>query len=372
MAGPSKRAATPPDALDAFERELAEAEPLDRLMVVRGDEEYFARRAQEVVTNRAKALDYEILVRDGTDPDAKLDDVLGELATPPMFAPRQLFVLRNWDANMRTQGKNVPPLVAALLAFCARDQPDRAVLVRATSMRADHKIAKTATKNLAVRKLYDSPPPWKPDPMASELVQWVRRRARELEVDVAPRDALYIAAATGNDLGAIDAQLERVRTGTGLLRDSVAWQATGTPWDVADKLVTDDAANGIDAVVALFQGGMTGKDGSRVLDPTALSTMLLSSLSKTVRQGLAIAEARAAGETAERAFDLGGATGRALDAWRPRMNARKHPAQWQRMFDAVSELERASRATGAGVGVDHFVALALRWERQRGSAVQAR
>lgn len=355
----AKRAPAPPEALDAFERAFAESDPLPRCTVVRGDEAYFARRAHGIVVARAKALDYETIVRDGDDPDARLEDLLGELATPPMFAPRQLFVLRGWDGELRTQGKKVPPLVSGLLSFVERNEPERAVCVVAANMRADHRIAKAAQVSLAVRKLYDGPPPWKPDPMASELVQWVRRRAKELGVEVAPRDALFVAAATGNDLGAIDAQLERVKSGEGVLRESVAWQAVGTPWDVADQLIGPDTGRALSAVTTLFQGGMIGKDGKRVVDPAALSAMLVGSLSKTARQGLAIAEAAAAGEPADRALELGGAKGMAAETWRARMRAHSRPATWRRMLDDVCDVERAARAGGAGL--DHFVALCLRW-----------
>lgn len=357
MAG--KRAPAPPEALEAFERTLTEGELLPRCTVVRGEEAYFARRAQSALTERAKSLDYEVIVRDGEDPDARLDDVLGEMATPPMFAPRQLFVLRGWNEKLRTQGKKVPPLVSALLAFVERPEPERAVCVVASSMRADHRVAKAAQLSLAVRKLYDSPPPWKPDPMASELVQWVRRRAKELGVDLAPRDALYVAAATGNDLGAIDAQLERVKSGEGSLTESVSWQATATPWDVADHLVGGDPASALASVSTLFDGGMIGKDGKRVVEPAALSAMLVNSLSKATRTGLVIAEAAAAGESAERALELGGAKGPSADSWRTRMRARPRPQQWRRMFEEVTAIERASR--GGHVGAEHFVALCLRW-----------
>jgi len=357
MAG--KRAPAPPEALDAFERAVAEGELLPRCAVVRGDEAYFARRAQSALVARAKELDYEVIVRDGEDPDARFEDMLGELATPPMFAPRQLFVLRGWNEKLRTQGKKVPPLVNALLAFVARPEPERAVCVVASSMRADHKIAKAASVSIAVRKLYDSPPPWKPDPMASELVLWVRRRAKELGVELAPRDALYVAAATGNDLGAIDAQLERVKSGEGVLADSVAWQATATPWDVADRFVGDSPTKALASVATLFDGGMIGKDGKRIVDPAALSAMLVNSLSKATRTGLVIAEAAAAGESAERALELGGAKGPAADTWRTRMRARPRPHQWRRMFEEVTDIERASR--GGSVGAEHFVALCLRW-----------
>ena len=52
------------------------------------------------------------------------------------------------------------------------------------------------------RKLWDSPPPWDPDPRKSELALWVRARSGDLGVCLTPDDAAYVAAATGNDLAA--------------------------------------------------------------------------------------------------------------------------------------------------------------------------
>jgi len=357
----SSRAPAPPEQIDALAQELARASLLERAVVVRGDEEYFARRVYELVTTRARELGYEVLVRDGSDGSTSASDLLGELSTPPMFEPRQLFVVRGFDAELRSEGKEPPALVKGLLAFLARNEPERALLLRAESMRADHRLAKAATRPIALRRLYDSPPPWKPDPHATELVQWVRRRAKELGLSLDPRGALYVAAATGSDLGAIDAQLERVRiAGPQALREVVEWQATSAPWEVADQFFGGDAARTLAAVVGLFANGMVDKDGRRQTDPDTLAAILVPALVRTARAGLAAAEARASGASEERALEAAGASGpRALDTWRARLAARPLPVQWQALFDDATELERTARR--GGLVVDHFVGLALRW-----------
>jgi len=363
----SKSAAPlPPEQIDALAKDLAAAPLLERAIVVRGDEEYFARRVHELVTTRAKALDYEVLVRDGADGSTSVAEVLGDLATVPMFAPRQLFVVRGFDAELKNEGKQPPPLVKGLLAFLERAEPERALLLRSDSMRADHRLAKAATRVVSVRRLYDSPPPWKPDPMATELVGWVRRRAKELGLALEPRAALYVAAATGSDLGAIDEQLERLSiAGTDALREVVTWQSTSTPWETAETFFGGDAGRATAAVVQLFANGMIDKDGRRVTDPDTLANILVPQLVRTARQGLAIADARANGATEDAALEAAGVTGRGADAWRARFAVRATPQQWQRMFDDVSALERQTRS-GSNMSVDHFVVLALRWRAPRG------
>jgi DNA polymerase III delta subunit len=364
-AGKSAQAA-PPEQIDALARDVAAAPLLERAIVVRGDEEYFARRVHEIVTARAKALDYEVLVRDGADGSTSVAEVLGDLATAPMFAPRQLFVVRGFDQELKNEGKQPPPLVKGLLAFLERAESERALLLRSDSMRADHRIAKAATRVVSVRRLYDSPPPWKPDPMATELVGWVRRRAKELGLALEPRAVLYVAAATGSDLGAIDEQLERLAVaGPDALREVVAWQSTTTPWETAETFFGGEPARAIAAVVQLFANGMVDKDGRRVNESDTLAIMTIGQLVRTARQGLAIADARAAGASEDAALEAAGVSGRAGDAWRARLAVRAAPHEWARLFEDASELERQTRRVG-GASVDHFVALALRWRASKG------
>ncbi|MEZ5977968.1 MAG: hypothetical protein R3F34_07110 [Planctomycetota bacterium] len=366
-----KKSAGPIEQVDALLAEVPGWTLVPRSIVVRGDEEYFSRRVQDAVASRARELDYEVLVRDAGDGRDVVSDVATELATPPMFAPRQLFVLRGFDAQLRATARDQAPLAASVAAFLDRSEPERAVLLVAPSLRADNGIVKRADRVVAVRKLYDSPPPWNPDPMRTELATWLVRRSRELGVRLDPRSVLYVAAATGNDLGALDAQLERIRAmGPGDVRAAANWQAGASPFDAADHLVAGDLPRALADLTGLFAAGMKQKDGSRLVDAAGLSAILLSQLGRTVRQGLAIAEAHEAGESPEHALEAAGVTGNAVGPWRTRMNARPRSREWRRMLDDVGALEIDARSTGVDVGVEHFTALAIRW-RARGVGVRS-
>ncbi|MBZ0267620.1 hypothetical protein K8I85_05655, partial [bacterium] len=99
---------------------------------------------------------------------------------------------------------------------------------------------------LTLRKLWDTPPPWSPDPRKVELALWVGTRSRELGMRLSPDDCAYLAAATGNDLAAIDTQLEKIRQGgSAKLREIV------TRRGVATAIVAPDGAGKSTVIASL-------------------------------------------------------------------------------------------------------------------------
>ncbi|MDP6538391.1 MAG: hypothetical protein QF410_02485, partial [Planctomycetota bacterium] len=215
---------------------------------------------------------------------------------------------------------------------------------------------------LSCRKLWDTPPPWSPDPRKVELVQWILTRAREEGLRLAPDDAVYLAAATGNDLAALDAQLEKLRLGgEGALRELVGWQAGATPWRVAEDLVAGDSARALAGVEAFFASGMPPRGGGRrELNPVALAAILLAQVRALVRRSFTVAHAVAGGERFEDAARSAGVTQQAAVAGlRARLEART-PAEWETIGEDVAALERRSR-TAVGVDANDFVRAALAW-----------
>lgn len=358
-----KREQPPWVQLKAWERSAAGTDPLARLWLCRGDEPFFVRRAHAALAEGAKRRDAELSVHDGADPDFQLSVLLGDLATPSMFAARQVFVVRSVDGALRKSGKNQPPLVAAIESFLQRDDPDRALCLFAGTLRADHRVAKLAAEsgapNLNSRRLWDSPPPWKPDPMQAELVQWLLVHAKDRKIPLRPEDALELTRRVGNDPGGLDDELSALARGGGGGRP--AFRAAGSPFAVADALLSGATAKALVGIEGLYKGGMSGRDGERVLDPGAIGALLVRSVAGGVRMSLTAASALRSGLAPDEAAALAGASGaRAKPALLERLRSAPEPELWARRLEQVAALERRLKSAG-GLGPGDWSQLALSW-----------
>ena len=205
------------------------------------------------------------------------------------------------------------------------------------------------------RRLWDSPPPWKPDPREAELVQWLVRYSRTRGFPLAPDQAVYLVAATGNDLGALDAQLERAAVSGEKLERAVVWDPGGTPWALAELLVDGQVQRAVAGLESLFNGGFSGSDGRRESTPEALVAMLGPAVSGKARETLAAARGRQPSGAGPK--PKGGA--RAAEAIAARARGRS-AEQWQDMVEDAANMERRARS-GPAVGASDWCAFALRW-----------
>ena len=201
------------------------------------------------------------------------------------------------------------------------------------------------------RRLWDTPPPWRPDPLGAELVQWVLQRAPELGLRLTGEQAVYVAAATGNDLAAIDDQLETLKSGGGRdLKTLVTWTTGGSPWSVADLLLAGELPRALAGLEVLFRGGFQEKSGKRLLEPAGLAILLLGALTRGASAALA-----------ERTTPGSGGNSPGEKAARARAELRP-AADWHAWIEQCAALERRMKS-GGSVGLDDFAALALKWSR---------
>lgn len=365
MAAARRREPDPPTQLRGLAAAI-ERDGCPVAVLLRGEERYFRERGIELCIRAATAADLEVCRHDGDDPEFDLTRLMNDLSATPMFASACCVVVRNAGGLLKKVNGDDAPLTRAGKALLAR--ADGSVLViDARSLRADHALAKAITAAggtlLACRRLWDTPPPWSPDPRKVELVQWIMGRAREAGLRLAADDALYLAAATGNDLSALDAQFEKLRhTGRKALRDVVGWQSGGTPWRVAEDLLAGDAARALAGVHAFFESGMPSKAGGRrELNPVALSAILLAQVRVLARRSLSVARALAAGEAFDDAARSAGVTQpQAVAALKERVRARS-AAEWLAIAEDVAAMERRAR-TGAGVDATDYARAALSWK----------
>lgn len=361
-----RKESTPLAQLAEFESELASSEGLPRCTVLRGPEMWFHDRAIRGIVDRARAMGMDVNQHDPTDPDYDGRGLFADLRGGSLFAGAILVVVRNAGELLKKSGSRDSDLVDLLKAYLTKTDPAGAVVIQANSLRADHALVKATSKaggaSLNFRKLYDSPAPWAPDPRKVELVLWIRERAKERDLKLRSEDAVYLASAVGNDLSSLESELGKLAvTGMDNLQNSVGWHAGGTPWDVADKVLEGKSQAAVAAVESLFSKGFQGKDSKRVLEPAALVTMLNSSLLKTVRQGVAVAEARKAGMAQTQAASMAGIAGS------PKMvssalgrAASRTGREWSLMLDDLVSLDRRMK-TGGAVDANDYVLFALKW-----------
>jgi DNA polymerase III delta subunit len=357
----------PPTQLRGLKRTLEQGLP--RGVLLRGEEGYFRSRGLDLALESARAAELEVCRHDLADPEFSLAALLDDLGGSPMFAAARCVVVRNADATVRRksllakEGRKDSPLTTSLVGFLAGKR-EGCVIVDARSLRADHAVAKAVKAAggpvLSCRRLWDSPPPWDPDPRKSELAQWTGQRAAELGLRLSVDEATYVALATGNDLAAIDTQLEKVRRGgREKLRELVGWDSGGSPWKAADEVLGGHLARSLAALEALFRAGFhSDRDGRTEVDPRALTAMVLGSMRGKARQALVVARASGDGAPPSAALAAAGVKGEAAGKALAALAARRDARAWERVYGDVLDLERRSR-TGAAVGVDDLFRLAL-------------
>ncbi|HED66995.1 MAG TPA: hypothetical protein ENJ09_15745 [Planctomycetes bacterium] len=376
MAQRRKAKADPVDLLREVEARFSNG-ALPRGIILRGDERYFRERARDILVKRANELGYEVCMHHAErgNPDFQLSHLTGDLSGGGLFAGQRLVVVHDGAEYLAKVGGKPSQLTQAIEAFLAAPDDPGTLVLSIPSLRADHAVSKAVVASggpiLDLRKLYDSPSPWNPDPRQVELVRWLLGRARELGVKLRPDQAVYVCAATGNDLFALEDQLTRLRgAAPDELARIVGWNASIQPWTVAESLVAGDARKALAGIETLFRGGFQDKSGRRVVDTTALSTMLVASVARGVRRSLAIAEEIARGTDEVEAARVAGAAGRAAGEAIARAKSRP-PRRWQAMLDEAAELERRAKSS-VGLGPDDFALLSVRWARPPSGAATSR
>ena len=365
----TKRKARDPHPEEELRR-LAQAlqEGLPPAVILKGEERYFIDRAVKGLVAAAREAGHEICRHDAKDPEFQIARLLDDVAGGALFASARCVVLLNAADLLKKTGKGCSP--AFLKAAAGRLAAGGAdlLVIHAPSVRADNVLAKAAMKAgglmLSCRKLWDSPPPWDPDPRKAELVQWLVSRARARKIALTADQAAYVAAATGNDLAGLDEQLSRVAVGGGDLKDLVSWDVGGSPYKLADDMLVGDARRAVSGIESLFTGGFAGKDGRKTLDRGGLVTMLCNALSSKVRESVAAADALAGGADGREAAAVAGVRGApATQQVFLERAQRRSPAQWRACLEQVAGLERRSRS-GAVVDAADFCGLALAWRLQ--------
>ncbi len=374
----TKRQAAPPQQLAELARSIKGGLP--RLIVLRGEERWFVEEALKLITAKAQADGLELSRHDASDPEFKGALLMDDLVASPLFATERLVIARNVEDLLKKSGKESSALTRAVSAAAQDKNRGGSVVVTCRKLRADHALCKLAKELkgpvLELRKLWDSPPPWRAgDPTEAETVQWLLSRAKGRKLDLSPRDAVYICAAVGNDLFALETALEKLRHGGGkAVRELIGWDSSAAPWGAADKLLDGQLGPSLAAVEALYRGGMNDeRTGRRNVDPRALSAILGATLRNRLRELARGARALEQGANKAEAVRLAGVKGAptTVEAFGVRLSKRS-AADWEGMLADFLDMEARSRSGGGAVlDADALFAFALRWRIEAPSFVRA-
>jgi len=261
-----------------------------------GDEAFLKRDlAERMARAFAGALVRYRAGKGGQDADPR--EILDEVRTPGLFVARKLVVVSEAEEFARE-------FAEALLALLDEsDLPGRLILDLG-SLDGRTKLASALKKRNALilcRKPFDRPPPWRSDlpPWQNDLADWIVFRAKEKGLAIGARDAHLLATLAGTQLGALDEELEKLRTLLGERREvrtsdveALAPDASrDSVFDLADSILAGDAREALDQIDRLCRNGYLPAQGSPIYDPGTIALMAVAALAgryRTVRRAHAI------------------------------------------------------------------------------------
>lgn len=334
--------------------------------VLKCEEPWFGVRALSLLIGKARAAGLEVCRHDAGEGGFRAASLFDDLCGNAMFDSARCIVVERPDELLRKQGAEDAPLTRHARAFL---EARRGTLVLvAGGLRADHALVKAVRKSggelYAFRALWDSPPPWNPDPTQSELVGWISARATELGLRLSRDAALWLSKAKGNDLSALDGELANLVQAGPQAVAALSSEAAGSPRKLADLLADGDRGGALLEIERLWQGGFDkGRGAGRETSGAAILAVLFGSLRGNLRQALMGSAALAAGADPAAAADAAG-----VPTW-PKARAgfaarvrRQSAARWLEMQREAQVLERRSRGA-AVVDANDLAAFALRWGR---------
>ena len=252
---------------DALRRSLKQGGTPDPVYYFHGDEDVLkdeAVRALVELVVDPSARDFNLDRRSAADLDPGAFHSL--VNTPPMLAPRRVVVLRGLEDLKKTSKAR-----QEVLRYLARPSPTTLlVLVQGAGTPPDPELARGAT-TVAVEPL----PP-------ARVLKWMAHQARQLRLRLEPDAAELLAAAVGNDLGALAQELGKLSAlaiGRSATRDDVAAlvgvRQGETLQDFVDAALERRAAAAARLVEpVLEQAGMTGVRMVTALGTAVLGTAL--------------------------------------------------------------------------------------------------
>ncbi|MHC4823791.1 MAG: DNA polymerase III subunit delta [Planctomycetota bacterium] len=283
----------------------------------------------------------DMLDLDGSSPDFQPEVVDSFLNSKSLFASRQALILGRAAKALNRW----PRLADAILnAATSSDGPEWMIVQAAGStakaMKSMAASRKKGIEKVRFRGLYGDPPPWKPDPDASEAAQFVATEARERDLQLQRGASGLLVELAGSRPGDLVQALEHFQMlgtssiGEEEVRATTAHSAEGSAFDFADAVLAGDSAKTLRLLQQLSTHGLRSWDGRRIGARDAFS-MILGAITRELRKTSAVLAAMSAGQGIEDALQAAGS--------RPSMPVVRRMEQRLQVADEA-HLERVLRA----------------------------
>ena len=295
----------------------AQAGELPRLLLIlppKGDEEMWFG---EQVTAAARAYlatqdGVDFLDIDGGSPDFDAASLDSFLNSQSLFATRQALVFTRAAKALA----KYPRLADRLLEIASSADGPEFMIVHtgASTAKGVKALAATrikAAKKLRFRTLYSDPPPWRPEPDASEAAQFVTAEARLQNINMqrgAAGNLVALAGARPADLlQAINhfSLLGLSSVGEEDVREVASHSAEGSAFDFADAVLSGDSVSALRLLTKMSRQGLRAWGGKRVSMRDAFS-LLMSAVNSEVKKTSAIVEFMAHTPNVEQAIKAAG------------------------------------------------------------------
>lgn len=320
------------------------------------EESWFGDRICAAARQGARsAAGLELGDLDGASPDftpQRLDEFLGAAS---LFSPARALIFARAGKAL----KRWPRLAEALAKAAGAEGGPQWIVVQAegtgvaTAAKAlSARAGESGGETLRFRALYADPPPWRPDPDASEAAEFVRAEAaaRGLRFD-AGASGLLVQVAGARPADLIQAlghfeMLGQTRVDEEAVQTVVAHSAEGNSFAFADAVLFGDAGEALRLLRRMERSGLRAWDGRRLMPRDAFG-MLSSALSRELSRTLAVRTALDAGAEPEQAFAAaGGGGGMPARKKLERRIGRCDRARLEALQESLLEAERRVKREG--------------------------
>jgi len=353
---------------------------LPRLLLIlpptSGEEEsWFSEQLFLAARAYAHALgDCDLLDQDGGSPDFRAESLDAFLQSSSLFASRKVLLLQRAGKSLNRW----PRLAEELLAAASADDGPEFMLVHvgASSGKGAQKLSATrkgGVEKLRFRSLYADPPPWKPEPDASEAAQFVTAQARSRKLRLDRGAAGLIVQMAGSRASDLMGALEHLhllgleRIGEEEVRQVVAHSAEGTAFDLADAFLCGDSGRVLSLLQRTARQGLRSWDGRRLAPRDAFSIIVGAVARERSRTAEVLVHVQAGMEVAK-AIEAGGS--RASMPVLRRMEQRLavcDQAHLDTLLHGLLDAERQVKRLGWRDGTRALELLALRAYRRQGA-----
>jgi len=278
------------------------------------DEAWFG----EQILSAARAFgrtvpELDLLDLDCASPDFTPDLVDSFLASPSLFANRQALILGRAAKAL----KRWPRLAEALLDTAKSDSGPEWIVIQVGSGSAAGAKKLSSSRRKGVEKirfrgLYADPPPWRPEPDASEAAIFVSAEAASRNLNLHRGAAGLLVQLAGARPSSLVQALEHFvllgidSIGEDEVRQVAARSAEGTAFDFADAILSGDSGGALKLIRSLDAVGMRTWDGKRLAAREAFG-MVVSTVARERAKTSAVRSAIDSGETIEAGLKAAGA-----------------------------------------------------------------